>query len=219
VTYDIAPKSAEVQVIPSIALPVYDPEAERYTSVASEPISINVRALSRVSGLSDSSSGFVAQNDLHDVERQWKSEGDLPRPGKTTVFFAFGALPFLWIALARIARRRGDPWAPAERRRRRAKAQLARELSQASSARAELGALQSFLGARTAERPEAWQGRDAARWFSAQAIDVPPDVVGELQQLIADLEAAAWGGAKAPAQGALRERALSVAERLVRGGL
>ncbi|HTF87203.1 MAG TPA: BatD family protein [Planctomycetota bacterium] len=219
VTYDIAPRSAEVKLIPPIVLPVFDPESGSYTSVSTEPITINVRALSRVSGLSDSASGFVAQNDLRDVDRKWSEAGDLPRPGRTTVFFAFGLLPFLWIAMARVARRRGDPWAPLERRRRRAKAQLARELAQADSPRAELGAVQNFLGARTAEVPEAWQGRDLREWFARHSIAVEPEVIRELQGLIAELEAATWGGARRPAQSSVRERALSVADRLVRGGL
>ncbi len=219
VTYDIAPKSAEVKQIPQIVLPVFDPEGGRYTSVSTDPITINVRALARVSGLNDSSSGFVAQNDLRDVQRTWNSHSDLPRPGKSAVLFVFGALPFLWIAMGRIARRRGDPWAPMERRRRRAKAQLARDLDKADSPRAELGALQDFLGARTAERAQAWQGRDVGAWFARQSLAVAPDAVNDLERLIAELEAAAWGGAPKPAQAAVRERALSVAERLVRGGL
>ena len=187
--------------------------------VSTEPISINVRALTRASGLSDASSGFVAQNDLRDVQRTWGPQGDLPGPGKLAVFIGFGALPLLWIAMGRIARRRGDPWTPIERRRRRARAQLARELTRAATPRAELVALQDFLGARSAERPQAWQGRDIAAWFARQSIAVPPDAVNDLQRLIADLEAAAWGGAEVPPQTAVRERALSLALRLVRGGL
>ncbi|HUR27826.1 MAG TPA: BatD family protein, partial [Planctomycetota bacterium] len=124
VTYDIAPRSGNVKQIPPIVLPVYDPEAGRYTSVATEPISISVRALSRVSGLSDAPSGFVPQNDLRDVGRQWTSERDLPRPGPVTVFAVIGLLPFLAAWMSRVAKRRGDPWAPAERRRRRAKRRL-----------------------------------------------------------------------------------------------
>ncbi|HUR29254.1 MAG TPA: hypothetical protein VM509_13785, partial [Planctomycetota bacterium] len=92
-------------------------------------------------------------------------------------------------------------------------------LSRASTARDDLGALQDFLGARTAEQPEAWQGRDVRAWFEKQALAVPPEVVRDLQSLIAELEAAAWGNAALPARTAVRERALSVAERLVRGGL
>ncbi len=215
VVYDLAPKSADVKEIPPLVLPVFDPQSNRYTSVATPAIAINVRALGRASGLSDPD-GFVAQNDLRDVPSALGGEGELPRPGTTTVLGAFAALPLIWIGLARVARRRGDPWAPRERARRRARKQLARELSGATSARAELVALQNFLGARTAERAEAWEGRDIQGWFARQAHQVPAAAVLELERLVDELEAAEWGGV--PRSGG-RARALEVAETLVRGGL
>ncbi len=216
VTYDLAPKSAEVKEIPPIVLPVFDPLTTRYGVVSSAAIPIKVRALARASGLSDPSFGFVAKSDLLDVDSVLTEERGAPGPGKTSVITAFAALPLLWLALAGIARRRGDPWAPEAKRRRRARQQLARELAGAQSSRAELEALQNFLGARTAERPEAWQGRDIGAWFARQTHQVPPEAVLELERLVHDLEAAAWGGVGRPA---VRERALQLAQALERGGL
>jgi hypothetical protein len=116
----------------------------------------------------------------------------------------------------RVTRRRADPWAPLERRRRRARRELARELEHAASARDELLALQKFLAARTAERPEAWQGRDLNAWFAEQCPDVPRELVLELEQLVLGLEASVWGGVNA-SNG--RKSAMELAQRLEGAGL
>ena len=216
VIYDIAPKSAEVKQIPALNLPVFDPVAGRYSVVATEPIAINVRALARASGLGDSASGFVSQSDLDDVEAHLVAERELRRPGKRTVLLTFGALPILWLGLLRVARRRADPWAPLERRRRRARRELQRELERADSARLELVALFNFLAARSGERPEAWQGRNLSEWFAQKCPEVPRELQTELERLIHALEAAAWGGGPRPA---IRGPALELAKRLEGGGL
>jgi hypothetical protein len=216
ITYDIAPKSAQVKQIPALVLPVFDPVAGRYTSVATDPIAINVRGLARASGLGEVDGGFVAQPDLADLASQLGGSSDLPRPGARSVFFTLGALPLLWLGLLRVTRRRADPWAPLERRRRRARRELARELEHAASARDELLALQKFLAARTAERPEAWQGRDLNAWFAEQCPDVPRELVLELEQLVLGLEASVWGGVNA-SNG--RKSAMELAQRLEGAGL
>jgi hypothetical protein len=81
VVYDIAPRSAEVKEIPPLQLPVFDPSTGRYTSVATEPLAINVRALARASGLEDAATGPALQTDLRDVPGTLSREGELPRPG------------------------------------------------------------------------------------------------------------------------------------------
>jgi hypothetical protein len=216
VTYDLAPRSAEVKQIPPLVLPVFDPVANCYASVATEPIAINVRALARVSGLNEGESGFVAQSDLIDIASQLDADGELARPGARTVLVGLGALPLLWLGLRRIARKRADPWAPLERRRRRARRGLARELARADSARAELFALQEFLAARSAERPEAWAGRDLGAWFAQKCPQVPRELVAELERQVGALEAAAWGGGSRPN---VREPVLDLARRLEGVGL
>jgi hypothetical protein len=93
ITYDIAPKSAQVKQIPALVLPVFDPVAGRYTSVATDPIAINVRGLARASGLGEVDGGFVAQPDLADLASQLGGSSDLPRPGARSVFASvFGHL-------------------------------------------------------------------------------------------------------------------------------
>jgi hypothetical protein len=216
VVYDIAPRSAEVKEVPPLVLPVFDPASGRYTTVATEAIPINVRALARASGLSDPDSGPALQNDLRDVPSRLQDRGDLPRPGFYAVLAAFAALAVAWPLSVLAAKRRGDPWAPAARRRRRARKELERELAASQSARSDLEALQRFLAARTAENPEAWMGRDVGDWFASHAAEVPPAVVQDVQRLVGELEAAAWGGARRPST---RERAQRLALDLERGGL
>lgn len=216
VVYDIAPRSAEVKEIPPLQLPVFDPSTGRYTSVATEPLAINVRALARASGLEDAATGPALQTDLRDVPGTLSRDGELPRPGALPVLALLASLPLLWPVAQGVLRRRGDPWAPLAQKRNRARRELERELSAADSARADLAALQRYLGARTAESPAAWQGRDLEAWFARHAASVPGELVRELSRLTLELEAAAWGGGARPAT---RERAAALVQGLERSGL
>lgn len=216
VVYDLAPRSAEVKEIPPLALSVFDPELGAYTTVSTEPLSIHVRPLAKASSLAGESAEPTLSNDLRDVASGLPVERELPRPGFSTSAAMLAAGVIFWPIAVRITRRRGDPWTERARRRRRARRELLRELARSDSARADLEALGRYLAARTAQVPEAWQGRDLAAWFATHAPDVPRSAVESLALLVRELEASAWGGAARPAT---RERASSVTAELERSGL
>lgn len=216
VVYDLAPRSAEVTAIPPLELPVFDPSTLRYTVLASEPIPIHVRALARASGLEDEDSGFVAGNDVRDLRPELRADADWPSPGRGAVIACLAAAPLIGFGLLRAARRRADPAAPAERRRRRARRELAKRLATESSPRAQLDLLHEYLGARSGELAQAWEGRDVVDWFSARRPTVAGALVDELRRTILDLEAAAWGGG---ARSTSRESTLDLARRLEEAGL
>ncbi|HVS08376.1 MAG TPA: BatD family protein, partial [Planctomycetota bacterium] len=83
VVYDLAPLSGEVRSIPPLPLPVYDPEAGRYTTVATVPIPIRVRPLEGGSGLGDEAARFA--RDIRDIDASAEPGGELPRPGAPAV--------------------------------------------------------------------------------------------------------------------------------------
>jgi hypothetical protein len=216
VVYDIAPLSPEVSSIPPVALSVYDPEAERYGTVATEPIAIRVRPLERGASLAEVERRF--ERDIEDIDPRPPGREGGARAELQDRFLlgALVAVPLLGaLTRSRVRRRLGDPAAPLERRRRHARRALARALARAGDVAAQRGALLEFLAARTREGVPAWDGRDFARWAGEAGQTFPEGLRREAADLLAELEAATFGGRTAP-EGA---RILALARKLEEAGL
>jgi hypothetical protein len=213
VTYDVAPLSSEITEIPSVPLSAFDPELGRYYTVETRPLAVRVRPLENEVNLTAETRDERFERDVRDIAAR---PGAPPRPGPGGA--AVGALlaagPGLWLGL-RLARGRRDPDAPLERRRRRARRELARALARAAGPREELDALNAFLAARTREPEQAWLGRDPR---AALPEGVSPEALRELAGLVAELERGAYGGA-ADGGRVGRGRVLGVADRLIGSGL
>lgn len=196
VVYDLAPLSTELTAIPSLSLSVFDPEAGRYATLATDPISIRVRPLERTSDLEDVEKEF--ERDIADIDARPLS-GRAPRDHGALDRFLAGSLvlvPLVGLVLrAGVRRRTGDPDAPLERRRRRARKVLARALQDASGPGQQRAAFLEYLGARTREPATAWEGRDPARDGSAPQL--PDAHRAGTAELLARLDSAVWGGAPA----------------------
>ncbi len=190
VVYDLAPLTSQVRAIPPLPLAVYDPQDERYTSVATQPIEIRVRALEGVSGLGAAEGREDFAEDLRDiVASPAPVEREAPL-GPGTVLGLGAALPVAWLALRGLVRRSYDPDAPRERARRRARRNLHKALRKGREPREQLAALHEFLGARTDQPPQAWEGRKARE-------ALPPsqrERAKELERCVEQLERAVWGG-------------------------
>lgn len=216
VVYDIAPLSSDVKTIPALPLAVFDPKSERYVIVATEPIPIRVRPLERSEVLGDEERRF--ERDIADIDRRPPAPAGSARARGQDRFLA-GALvgvPLLGLlARAHVRRRSGDPGAPLERRRRRARRELARSLARAGESGAVQAAWLEFLGARTREPAAAWEGRDFVGWAEAHAPLLTAELRRRAQELHAGLAASVWGGAQAPASAELED----LARALVEGGL
>lgn len=218
VVYDIAPVRSEVNEIPALPLWVFDTQTESYVAVETEPIAIRVRALPGAVGLSgESSTGPVL--DIGDIQTE-PAGSDGPRgPANTTLTIIPAILLGGWFLLRAQVRRSGDPNAPAARARRNALRRLNRELDRAETASDQSLAVRRFLGARSAESPEAWEGRRVVEWF--EDLDGPFDdpfrleSARRLQSLMHDLDQDIWAGSNAPLE---RTRIAEVAREVV-GGL
>lgn len=214
VVYDLAPLSSAVTEIPSLRLPVYDPQAERYVLLESEPIPVRVRDLVGARELSVAGAEAF-ERDLRDLQDAARGPRDVPRPGSAGVLAALLAGPLVALGLARARRVLGDPNAPLERRRRRALRELGAALAASGDARDDLRAWCDFLAARSREGQGAWVGRDAAGWAREGARALSAEGARELARQFEALERAAFGG------GARCDRAglLALARRLVGEGL
>jgi hypothetical protein len=215
VTYDIAPISSEIHEIPALPMSVFDPAQERYKVVASEPIPIRVRALEGATGLAAEKDEQRFAKDIHDIVLRAEPAPEPTRPGAPLVVAMLAITPAGWLALRTAVRRRGDPNAPAERARRKAKKQLSRSLQTAKSAREQLDVVYAFLAARTRETPQAWIGRGLDQAL-AESTTLDKARVQPLFDAIAELERSAWGGRGEAQQ---PERIVQAAEEAVRGGL
>jgi len=219
VIYDIAPVRADVTEVPALPLWVFDTEQELYVSVDTEPVPIRVRALPGAVGLSgESSTGPVL--DIGDVQTEPEGPAGPAGPSNIALTLALIGLGSGWLALRAGVRRAGDPDAPAVRARRSAKRRLRRALARATTATEQSLALRHFLGARSGESPEAWEGRSAVQWFEgrAQREDLPDagDVPDALDALTAELDRQIWAGEDRVLE---RERIERVAQQLVGGAL
>ena len=220
VVYDLAPIDAEVDVIPSVPLSVFDPERGAYVTLDSDPIPIRVRPLERAISLTDSEEERFVR-DISDIDARPlgtsapSGEGD-GALGDRLLGASFALVPLGWLGLRTLRRRHGDPAAPQERRRRRARRVLARAVAKGPEPKDTLHAFTSFLAARTREPDEAWTGRDIAAWREAHgAGGVPAAEWDEAAELCRRLERAVYGEGAAVAP----DEVLDTADRLVRSGL
>ncbi len=216
VVYDLAPVDEHVSEIPALPLSVFDPRTSCYTTVASEPIPIRVRPLERAVALEAEEKKEFAR-EIEDIDSRPLAR-TVPRRNGTSADHALLAglavAPLGWIALRTVVRRRrGDPAAPQERARRRARRALERSLARADGQREALDAFTRFLAARAKEPFEAWVGRDVEGWILRQRPELDPkkrDVVRRAASLVQRLERAVFGGGPAVP----REEILMTAESL-----
>ncbi|MCZ6596193.1 MAG: BatD family protein [Planctomycetota bacterium] len=229
VTYDLAPISVDVEEIPPVPLTVYDPELGSYVTVETEAIPIRVRPLKGAVELGSGAADF--ELDVRDIDarpvgnaRAGSALGGLREPPPALVGATLVGVPLLWLGLRTRVRRRGAPDAPIERRRRRARKRLARDLARARTASDELAALHVFLAARSREADQAWVGRDPLAWLRANALGAPDvnrvngrgeDAAARLAELIARLERSAYAEENGPVGG---KEVLRVADGWI-GGL
>ncbi len=213
--YDIAPTSGAVRAIPPISLSVFDPELGAYSAVESPAIPIRVRELAGAEGLQPLDAEDGRKRDIRDivVDAGAPAAGDAPSPGIVGGLLA--AVPVGWWILRSFVRRRGDPDAPLERRRRAARRRLGAALRSASKADEQLRALHAFLAARTREPSQAWVGRDVEEYVAEQR---GPDAAADeqaraLAQLVLRLEQEAYGGDDRPLDAAEVRRAADAAVR------
>ncbi|MCC6408476.1 MAG: BatD family protein [Planctomycetes bacterium] len=220
VVYDLAPLESTLQAIPPLEMPVFDPEAMRYVRLATPPITIHVRPLKDAKTLEAEGSAERSARDLVDIDARAEASESLPRVPGEVLLGALVLAPALALGVRARVRRRGDPNAPAEKRRRKARRQLERELASAADARGRFEAFCEFLGARTRESREAWIGRRFERGAQGGvpglATPLAPELERELERELASLEHAAWSG---EARETDRGRLLALADRLIAGGL
>jgi len=217
VTYDLAPISAEVHAIPPVPLVVFDPAKKAYETIATDPIPIRVRPLKNASGLAAEAARPEPGFDIRDIQTEPAEGGEAPSPGRGAVAATFLSLPILWLGLRTVARRRGDPDAPAARARRAARRELRRDLARAETASDQSRALQRFLGARTGEPSLAWVGRDPLVWAEANPdAGLAREGARSLRDLMSRLDERAWARGDEPVESGEIER---TADALIRGGL
>lgn len=221
VVYDIAPITPEIQAIPPVPLKAFDPAKKAYVTVQTDPIPIQVRALTGATGLAEEGGRTTTVVDIHDIQAQPVAGAAISRSRPWAPAGALGAVLAGWLALRAYTRRNGDPGAPAARARRLARKELARELERATSADDQARALERFLAARSGETPVAWLGRDVVGWSEGDGARdgrarLSHDDAQELAQLFARLDERTFAGANEPLE---RAQVLAVADRVVKGGL
>lgn len=217
VTYDLVPVSPELTEIPPLPLWTFDPVLEAYRKIETEPVPIRVRALEGSEGLDDEEDRGGLALDIRDVKTR-PAGPPLRRPGARWVAMALLGVPALWLLARILVRRRGDPAAPVERRRRAARRRLARDLKRSANAGEQTRALVRFLSARTRDPDQAWLGRSHAEWREGDegraVLDM--EAAHEMDALRADLDESSYAGTDAAVDSG---RILRTADRLLRGGL
>jgi hypothetical protein len=221
VTYDLVPTTPELTEIPPVPLWTFDPGLEGWRKVESESVPIRVRALAQSTEL-EAEGRERPVRDIRDLAVEPVARRPWSRPGTGALAGAAVFVPALWLLARTLVRRRGDPDAPEQRRRRRARRKLARELGAARTSAQQSAALQTFLAGRTGESDPAWLGRDPVEWAAERAPELDPELVGDLASLLEELDRNTWGesSGNGPAESMLpRESILQLADRLIRGGL
>ncbi len=230
VVYDLAPLDSNLREIPPLPMGVFDPDAEAYVTVTTQPIPIRVRALEGATGLASSEAARF-ESDLEDIVSISRPHSPTRAPGPGWIALAFATIPVCYLALRGVARRRADPNHPLERRRRRAPKELARALQSAADARARLDGLHEFLGARTREPAQLWVGRSAKAWAASAeqrrgGLEPMPRLsserAGQLDMAVEALERAAYAASHVCAAGAVQAGSQAelaeLAKTLVREG-
>jgi hypothetical protein len=215
VVYDLAPLSADIFEIPPLPLSIFDPDSERYTEVTTDAIPIRVRALEGAVGLSGEEGEGDSALFTHDIQTQSEEGSEGGGPCGWILFGAWCSLTACWLAGRTIVRRRGDPDAPAARRRRAARKKLQRGLHGASGAGEQAQVLFEFLGARSGEASEAWEGRDTNGWFADRDLELDSETEYALSALTSELDRRHWAGDDSPVPG---EEILTIADRLLKEG-
>jgi len=216
VVYDLAPKTSDVFEVPALPLVVFDPEAGAYLTVATRPIPIRVRAPEGEMGLSLEGEGagpVLAARDIQTRPDEGQGAGAV---GGGVLAAGWFGLPLAWLVTRVLVRRRGDPDAPAARRRRAALRRLRKQLRRAGSAGEQAGALACFLADRTDEAPEAWAGRDPGGWCREVERELHPAALQELVDLNVELDRRRWAEDDGRLESGRFER---VADALLAGGL
>jgi len=216
VTYDLAPMTSEVDRIPSLPLVVFDPELGRYRTIETEPIPIRVRPLEGAVSLGSAEGAEELGEDVVDIASRPRPAPSGGGPGGGVVGGLLAATPLLWLGLRTAVRRRRDPDAPLERRRRSARRVLARALDAAPGAKEQLDALNVFLASRSRELDQAWTGRDIEAASASGEVPLDAERALALVELVGELERSAFGGDGAALP---RERIMILANDLMRGGL
>ncbi len=219
VVYDLAPLDESVREIPALPLSVFDPEQGVYRTLATDAIPIRVRPLERSATLGEDAGAKSFASDIEDIDARplaGPSAGEDAFPGDYAVLASLVSVPLGWILLRGAVRaRRGDPGAPLERRRRRARLSLTRALSRSTEPRAVLDAFTDYLAARAKDPPQAWAGRDVETWAAARGAGSAPasqaarEAARDVARVVRRLEAAVFGGGPLVP----REEVLAAAER------
>ncbi len=219
-TYDLAPTSGAVRTVPPVPLSVFDPALGEYTRVESPAIPIRVRDLAGADGLEPLDEEEGRERDIRDIVAATRSAGARRAPPAAAVGGILVAVPLGWWVLRALVRRRGDPDAPLERRRRAARRRLAADLRGARRADEQLRALHAFLAARTREPEQAWVGRDVEEFVAQRRGDGPErsghagdEAARALAAAVARLEAEAYGGGDQPLEAGEVRRAADAAVR------
>ncbi len=216
VVYDLAPLSADVDAIPPLSLPVFDPQSWSYTRVETPAIALRVEALEP--GLAEDAPEPRARREVHGIRHGSFEDADIggERAPTDDALRAVGAGVLLaWLSLRTAARRGGvDPGARPERRRRRALSRFQRSLASSTDPEGDLQAWVHFTAARTGEESEAWVGRDVRTWAESDPLGrgLSPYVVEELAQTARALESAAYGDGPRVPRAKLMERARGLLE-------
>jgi hypothetical protein len=194
VVYDLAPKRADVNEIPPLPLVVFDPLTKSYRSVSTTPIPIRVRAIEGLTELTlegnDEGPGLVAR----DIQSQEEVGSEVQGVRGPLIFGSALSMLIVWLVVRKGVRRRGDPASPIARRRRLARKQLRQGLRRAKGAGEQARVFQEFLGARSAERPAAWEGRDLEVWLLESDVELPEPLVVEMRKIAHDLDTRRWAG-------------------------
>lgn len=222
VVYDLAPLEADLEAIPPVKLAVFDPELGAYTTVATQPIPIRVRPLANAVEL-DAEERLVDELDLRDLDTRPLGPVGTASGGAPSDELVLGTLfgvPILWLLVRTAVRRRGDPAAPLERRRRGARRRLARALARARGPQEELEAVYAFLAERTRSPEGAWVGADLEQALAPTV----EEEAARAQALVDRLEGSVWSGrngSEVPggAERAGRDEILRVADALIARGL
>lgn len=226
--------SDQVSFIPPIPLAFFDPRQERYITVHSEPIALEVAPAEKLassqivdaggnrarasSHLTASSGGILANyTGMHEVLKNQ----DLRWGPLTWVLLIIPPVGFVvsWIVRRRTERLRTDVGFARKRRARRAA--VARLRSSGTSPRDVAAAVTSAIGQYVADRcnlPSGGMTR-AAVLEQLAARSLPADLVQQVDRLLEECESVHYAGSGTQSADPLRDAALRCIDRLEREGV